>query len=216
VYSVAVEDYLKSLWKLGPNNVGTQELADSLDVTPASVTKMILRLTDIGLVDHIPYKGASLTRKGELEALSVVRRHRLLETFLSQTLGLGREQLHVEAERLEHALSKELEAAIAEYLGNPTRDPHGHPIPGPNGELYDETDLPLSDSPINMTLTVMQVPDNDSNILSWLENNGIHPGIKLKIISRDDFDGGLNVIIGNSKIRISSSIASLVKISFEE
>ncbi|MDP6328859.1 MAG: FeoA family protein, partial [Candidatus Thalassarchaeaceae archaeon] len=80
----------------------------------------------------------------------------------------------------------------------------------------DETDLPLSDSPINMTLTVMQVPDNDSNILSWLENNGIHPGIKLKIISRDDFDGGLNVIIGNSKIRISSSIASLVKISFEE
>ena len=216
MYSVAVEDYLKSLWKLGPNNVGTQELADSLDVTPASVTKMILRLTDIGLVDHIPYKGASLTRKGELEALSVVRRHRLLETFLSQTLGLGREQLHVEAERLEHALSKELEAAIAEYLGNPTRDPHGHPIPGPNGELYDETDLPLSDSPINMTLTVMQVPDNDSNILSWLENNGIHPGIKLKIISRDDFDGGLNVIIGNSKIRISSSIASLVKISFEE
>ena len=216
MYSVAVEDYLKSLWKLGPNNVGTQELADSLDVTPASVTKMILRLTDIGLVDHIPYKGASLTRKGELEALSVVRRHRLLETFLSQTLGLGREQLHVEAERLEHALSKELEAAIAEYLGNPTRDPHGHPIPGPNGELYDETDLPLSDSPINMTLTVMQVPDNDSNILSWLENNGIHPGIKLKIISRDDFDGGLNVRIGNSKIRISSSIASLVKISFEE
>ena len=216
MYSVAVEDYLKSLWKLGPNNVGTLELADSLDVTPASVTKMILRLTDIGLVDHIPYQGASLTRKGELEALSVVRRHRLLETFLSQTLGLGREQLHVEAERLEHALSKELEAAIAEYLGNPTRDPHGHPIPGPNGELYDETDLPLSDSPINMTLTVMQVPDNDSNILSWLENNGIHPGIKLKIISRDDFDGGLNVIIGNSKIRISSSIASLVKISFEE
>jgi len=216
MYSVAIEDYLKSLWKLGPKDVGTQELASHLDIKPASVTKMVHRLTEMGLVDHTPYQGASLTRKGELEALSVVRRHRLLETFLSQTLGLGREQLHVEAERLEHALSKELEASIAEYLGNPTRDPHGHPIPSPDGELYDETDLPLSDSPINMTLTVMQVPDNDSNILSWLENNGIHPGIKLKIISRDDFDGGLNVIIGNSKIRISSSIASLVKISFEE
>ena len=148
--------------------------------------------------------------------MSVVRRHRLLETFLSQTLGLARDELHVEAERLEHALSKELEAAIAEYLGNPTRDPHGHPIPGPNGELYEETDLPLSDSPINMTLTVMQVPDNDSKILSWLENNNIYPGTKLKIISRDDFDGGINVRIGLSKIRISSSIASLVKISFEE
>ena len=216
MYSVAIEDYLKSIWKLGSKDVGTQELASHLDIKPASVTKMILRLTEMGLVDHTPYKGASLTRRGELEALSVVRRHRLLETFLSQTLGLARDELHVEAERLEHALSKELEAAIAEYLGNPTRDPHGHPIPGPNGELYEETDLPLSDSPINMTLTVMQVPDNDSNILSWLENNNIYPGTKLKIISRDDFDGGINVRIGFSKIRISSSIASLVKISFEE
>ena len=105
MYSVAIEDYLKSMWKLGPKDVGTQELASQLDVKPASVTKMILRLTEMGLVDHTPYKGASLTRQGELEALSVVRRHRLLETFLSLTLGLGRDQLHAEAERLEHALS---------------------------------------------------------------------------------------------------------------
>ena len=216
MYSVAIEDYLKSLWKLGPKDVGTQELASYLEIKPASVTKMVLRLTEMGLVDHTPYKGASLTSKGEIEALSVVRRHRLLESFLSQTLGLGREQLHAEAENLEHALSKNLENAIAEYLGNPTRDPHGHPIPGPNGELYNETDLPLSDSPINLTLTVMQVPDNDSKILSWLEDNGIHPGIQIKIISRDDFDGGLNVKISNHKIRISSSVASLVKVSFEE
>jgi DtxR family Mn-dependent transcriptional regulator len=80
MYSVAIEDYLKSLWKLGPKDVGTQELASHLDVKPASVTKMVLRLTEMGLVDHTPYKGASLTRQGELEALSVVRRHRLLET----------------------------------------------------------------------------------------------------------------------------------------
>jgi|TARA_B110000914_G_scaffold94000_1_gene82646 DtxR family Mn-dependent transcriptional regulator len=216
MYSVATEDYLKSLWKLGPKNVGTQELANNLGVTPASATKMILRLTDKGLVNHIPYKGASLTKKGELEALSVVRRHRLLETFLSQTLGLGREQLHEEAEKLEHALSKNLEDAISEYLGNPKRDPHGHPIPGPNGELYNETDLPLSDSPLNTCLTVMQVPDDDSDILLWLENNGIHPGVPLEILSRDDFDGGIYVNVGNRKIRISSSIASLVQISFED
>jgi DtxR family Mn-dependent transcriptional regulator len=216
MYSVATEDYLKSLWKLGPKNVGTQELANNLGVTPASATKMILRLTDKGLVNHIPYKGASLTKKGELEALSVVRRHRLLETFLSQTLGLGREQLHEEAEKLEHALSKNLEDAISEYLGNPKRDPHWHPIPGPNGELYNETDLPLSDSPLNTCLTVMQVPDDDSDILLWLENNGIHPGVPLEILSRDDFDGGIYVNVGNRKIRISSSIASLVQISFED
>ena len=216
MYSVAIEDYLKSMWKLGPNDVGTQELASQLDVKPASVTKMILRLTEMGLVDHTPYKGASLTRQGELEALSVVRRHRLLETFLSQTLGLGRDQLHAEAERLEHALSKELEEAIANYLGNPDRDPHGHPIPGPNGELPGGNDIPLSDCPLNKTLTVMQIPDYDTDILLWLENNGIHPGVPLEILSRDNFDGGIYVNVDNRKIRISSSIASLVKISFED
>ena len=216
MYSVAIEDYLKSLWKLGPKDVGTQQLASHLDIKPASVSKMMLRLTEMGLVNHTPYKGASLTRRGELEALSVVRRHRLLETFLSKTLGLGREQLHEEAERLEHALSKDLENAIAEYLGNPTRDPHGHPIPGPNGELYEGNDLPLSDSPINIILEIQQVPDSDTNILSWLENNNVIPNTELKIISRDEFDSSLNIMVNKSLIRIPASIASHVKISIKE
>ena len=107
--SVAVENYLKSIWQLGPNDVATLDLAQHLDVAPASATKMIQRLTEKGLVNHIPYRGASLTSEGERRALSVVRRHRLLETFLAQTLDLGSEQLHDEAERLEHALSNDLE-----------------------------------------------------------------------------------------------------------
>jgi len=115
VDSIAVENYLKSLWQLGSDNVATQDLAQHLDVTPASATKMIKRLTEKGFVEHIPYKGASLTKEGEFRALSVVRRHRLLETFLSKTLELGSEQLHDEAERLEHALSDELEEAIANF-----------------------------------------------------------------------------------------------------
>ena len=123
--SVAVENYLKSIWQLGPNDVATLDLAQHLNVAPASATKMIQRLTEKGLVNHIPYRGASLTSEGERRALSVVRRHRLLETFLAQTLDLGSEQLHDEAERLEHALSNDLEKAIADYLGNPKRDPHG-------------------------------------------------------------------------------------------
>ena len=106
--SVAVENYLKSIWELGPEDVATQDLAHHLNVAPASATKMLQRLTERGLVNHIPYRGASLTSEGERKALSVVRRHRLLETFLSQTLSLGREQLHDEAERLEHALSTDL------------------------------------------------------------------------------------------------------------
>ena len=113
--SIAVENYLKSIWQLGSSDVATLDIAQRLNVAPASATKMIQRLTERGLVRHIPYKGASLTSKGERRALSVVRRHRLLETFLSQTLDLGREQLHDEAERLEHALSEDLEKAIADY-----------------------------------------------------------------------------------------------------
>ena len=157
--SIAVENYLKSLWQLGPDNVATLDLAQHLDVTPASATKMIKRLTEKGLVEHIPYKGASLTKEGESKALSVVRRHRLLETFLSQTLELGSEQLHDEAERLEHALSDELEEAIANYLGNPIRDPHGHPIPGINGEILSNHDFLLTEAPFNTDLIITQVPD---------------------------------------------------------
>ena len=107
------------MWELGPTDVSTQELAQHLAVAPASATRMLQRLSERGLVEHTPYRGASLTSTGERKALAVVRRHRLLETFLARTLKLGRDQLHDEAERLEHALSPALEAAIDDYLGNP-------------------------------------------------------------------------------------------------
>ncbi|MDC0526644.1 metal-dependent transcriptional regulator [Euryarchaeota archaeon] len=213
--SVAVENYLKSIWELGPDDVATQDLAQLLNVAPASATKMVQRLTERGLVKHIPYKGASLTSEGRRRALSVVRRHRLLETFLAQTLDLGREQLHDEAERLEHALSTELETAIANYLGNPERDPHGHPIPGPNGELLIDEDILLSDCSLNQSLVVTQVPDRDPNLLTWLEGNGIFPGTKLKIISRDDFGGGINVSLDDSSVQIAISVASEVYVILE-
>jgi|TARA_B110000240_G_C13457581_1_gene435218 DtxR family Mn-dependent transcriptional regulator len=215
MYSVAVENYLKSIWELGPDNVATQDLAQLLNVAPASATKMVQRLTERGLVKHIPYKGASLTSEGRRRALSVVRRHRLLETFLAQTLDLGREQLHDEAERLEHALSTELETAIASYLGNPERDPHGHPIPGPNGELPIDEDILLSDCSLNQSLVVTQVPDRDPVLLTWLESKGIFPGIKLKIISRDDFGGGINVSLANSSVQIAISVADEVYVMLE-
>ena len=213
--SVAVENYLKSIWELGPDDVATQDLAQLLNVAPASATKMVQRLTERGLVKHIPYKGASLTSEGRRRALSVVRRHRLLETFLSQTLDLGREQLHEEAENLEHGLSTELETVIANYLGNPERDPHGHPIPGPNGELPIDDDLLLSDCSLNQYLVVTQVPDRDPELLTWLEKNGIFPGIKLKIVSRDDFGGGINVSLEDSSIQISTSVANEVYVKLE-
>jgi len=214
VDSIAVENYLKSLWQLGPDNVATLDLAKDLNVTPASATKMVKRLTEKGLVDHIPYRGASLTKEGESKALSVVRRHRLLETFLSQTLELGSEQLHDEAERLEHALSDELENAIANYLGNPSRDPHGHPIPGVNGEIVSDRDILLTKAPFNTDLVITQVPDRDSEMLGWLRNKEILPGKKIQLISKDKFGDSVIIKLSNVKERLSFSVASQVQVSF--
>jgi len=213
VDSIAVENYLKSIWQLGPDDVATLDLAKDLDVTPASVTKMIKRLTEKGLVEHIPYQGASLTDEGKLKALSVVRRHRLLETFLSQTLDLSSDQLHDEAERLEHALSDELEEAIANYLGNPTRDPHGHPIPTANGKILLDRDILLTKAPFSSDLVITQVPDKDSELLGWLRNEGIIPGNKIRLISKDSFGDSLIISLKNSEKRLSISIAEQIQVS---
>ena len=213
--SVAVENYLKSLWQLGPADVSTLDLANHLSVAPASATKMVKRLTEKGLVNHTPYKGASLTLEGEAKALSVVRRHRLLETFLSQTLDLGSEQLHDEAERLEHALSYDLENSIAEYLGNPTRDPHGHPIPGPNGELPSDNDLTVTKAPCGVILKITQVPDRNSEMLTWLKKEDIIPGKEISIISKDKFGDSVIISLHESEKRISLSVARQIFVSQE-
>ena len=211
--SVAVENYLKSMWELGPAAVATQELAQHLAVAPASATRMLQRLSERGLVAHTPYRGASLTAAGERKALSVVRRHRLLETFLARTLDLGRDQLHDEAERLEHALSPALERAIDDYLGNPQRDPHGHPIPGPQGELPPEGDSPLGEWPLDRPATVSQVPDRDGEMLGWLESQGLVPGRELQLVARDPFDGGVTVKLDGRLLQVAASVAEEVRVS---
>ena len=211
--SVAVENYLKSMWELGPAAVATQELAQHLAVAPASATRMLQRLSERGLVAHTPYRGASLTAAGERRALSVVRRHRLLETFLARTLDLGRDQLHDEAERLEHALSPALERAIDDYLGNPQRDPHGHPIPGPQGELPPEGDSPLGEWPLDRPATVSQVPDRDGEMLGWLESQGLVPGRELRLVARDPCDGGVTVKLDGRLLQVAASVAEEVRVS---
>ena len=203
------------MWELGPADVATQELAQHLAVAPASATRMLQRLSERGLVAHTPYRGASLTATGERKALAVVRRHRLLETFLARTLKLGRDQLHDEAERLEHALSPALEAAIDDYLGNPQRDPHGHPIPGPQGELPSEVDVPLGEWPLDCDATVSQVPDRDVEKLAWLEAQGLVPGRELRLVARDPFDGGVTVELDGELLQVAASVANEVHVSGE-
>ena len=203
------------MWELGPADVATQELAQHLAVAPASATRMLQRLSERGLVKHTPYRGASLTSTGERKALAVVRRHRLLETFLARTLKLGRDQLHDEAERLEHALSPALEAAIDDYLGNPQRDPHGHPIPGPQGELPAGGDSPLGEWPLDSAATVSQVPDRDVEMLAWLEAQGLVPGRELRLVARDPFDGGATVKLDGKLLQVAASVADKVRVSGE-
>ena len=133
--SEAIEDYAKAIYALSQGHAGpvlNGEVAERLGVTPATATSMLKRLAGLGLVDYLPYKGATLTPAGERVALEVIRHHRLIEAYLSEALGMPRDQVHEEAEVLEHHISEELESLIAAKLGDPSHDPHGTPIPGPD------------------------------------------------------------------------------------
>ncbi len=135
--SAAQEDYLKHILRLGGREgwVSTQALADSLQVKPPSVTEMVRRLAELGLLQHRPYRGVSLSARGRRAAVELVRHHRLLEAFLVEVLGLAGVEAHDEAERLEHVLSRRLEERIAAVLGHPAEDPHGRPIPAADHRL---------------------------------------------------------------------------------
>ena len=133
--SQAIEDYAKAVYALGLDREGrvpTGEVATRLGVTPATATAMLQKLAELGLADYVPYKGVSLTPAGEKVALEVIRHHRLIEAFLAEALGMPRDRVHAEAEVLEHYISEDLEALIAAKLGEPSHDPHGNPIPGPD------------------------------------------------------------------------------------
>ncbi len=138
--SASIQDYLKEIYKLGSagDRVSTNALAERQRVSPASASGMVKKLAALGLAEHTPYRGVALTEAGELVALEVIRHHRLLELYLAETLGIGVDDVHAEADRLEHVLSEELESRIDKALGFPTHDPHGDPIPNANLEWPDE------------------------------------------------------------------------------
>lgn len=220
--SAAVEQYLKALWYLeqgrapsGPG-VNTQELATRLKVKAASVTKMIKRLAAWQLVQHIPYQGFKLTEKGNAETLKLIRRHRLLESFLVESLGLGWSQAHHEALLLEHGLSQELETIIAEALGHPERDPHGHPIPDREGKMPTSSARPLSTLSEGTYAEIEQLDDHDSEILNWLLLRGLLPGQNLKVTEKDPFDSSITVELDELQHRISQKVAAAVLVKAQK
>jgi DtxR family transcriptional regulator, Mn-dependent transcriptional regulator len=191
--SPAAQDYLKALYlEAEPAEVAggaspmvsTSAVASRLGVSAASATNMLKKLAEAGMVEHSPYKGARLSPQGRAAALEVIRHHRLLETFLSTTLGVPWDRVHAEAEVLEHFLSEDLEERIAASLGNPTTDPHGHPIPNRELEVTSSTDKSLWDLPEDVGARVVRVSDEQPEVLRYLTEIGIGPGVSVRVSKR--------------------------------
>jgi len=184
--SRSVEDYLKAIYDLsdGGEPAATSSIAEALEIQPASVTGMIKRLAEAGLVEHVPYKGVRLTEPGKREALGVLRRHRILETYLCERLGYSWENVHDEAERLEHAASDRLIERMAKALDFPSHDPHGTPIPTPAGHI-EVTDLTtLADALPGSLVRIRAVRDEDSENLRSMAAAGLVPGARITVLPR--------------------------------
>lgn len=192
--SQAVEDYLKTIYKLQHDGAAsTTEIARALDVSSASVTNMAKRLDDLGLVHYRSYKGVTLTPSGRKVALEIIRHHRLLELYLKEVLDYPWDKIHEEAEHLEHHISEAFEAKIEELLGYPTHDPHGDPIPTRDGQIAPTVTDALAHTDPGVSVVVRRVSDEDPTLLSYLETIGLLPSAEVRVVEKAPFDGPLTV-----------------------
>ena len=208
--SPVVQDYAKAIYALELRSgeaVGNNELAERLDVPPGTASAMVKRLDELGLAEHTPYRGVRLTEAGRRVALRMLRRHRLLELFLVETLDLPWDRVHEEAERLEHSLSDELEEAIAARLGNPTHDPHGDPIPSAELVLEEPETVSLAELEDGTEARFVRVSDADPAVLRHLGERGVKPGRSLRLVEREPFGGALVVRIGRRTESLPLEIA---------
>ena len=214
----AVEDYAKAIFSLesrGAEPVSTNALADRLGITSGSVSAMLRRLDELGLITHLPYRGVRLTDDGRRIALEVIRHHRLLESYLAEALGMPWDRVHAEAEVLEHVLSDDLEALIAAKLGHPTVDPHGDPIPTADLELEEPpTHCMESMQPGDEGLFV-RVSDSDPEMLRYLADCGISPGERFSVRERQPFGGPLFVVFGEREHAIGGTLAEAMRVQLD-
>lgn len=211
--SRSVEDYLKAVQALTArgSTASTSALAEMLDVQPASVTGMVKRLAEWGLLAHVPYRGVTLTESGRSEALRVLRRHRILETYLTGVLGYAWEEVHEEAERLEHAASDRLIAAMSEALGDPSHDPHGAPIPTPEGTVEASRWGSLSGIAAGQQVEIRAVDDKGAPELREMESLGLVPGATVRVTTCHA-DGRLSVEVGDAgrSCEVDGALAALI------
>lgn len=218
--SPAAQDYLKGIYLIGSETqraqgrgVATTMIAQRLGVSAASATNMLKKLDVMGLVDYVPYKGAVLTEAGRKIALEVVRHHRLLETYLAEALGVPWDEVHDEAEVLEHVLSEDLEDRIASLLGDPTSDPHGHPIPSKDGAVPESSRRRLWDVSTGECIEIDRVSDEEAEGLRYLAGLGIRPGVVVEVVRRGPVSGPLfvKVVEGGDQVEaLSRELAEAV------
>ena len=209
--SRSTEDYLKAIYGLAGSDerpVQTTAIADVLGVAPPSVSGMLRRLADGGLLAHMPYRGVRLTDGGRQAALRVMRRHRILECYLTSRLGYDWDSVHAEAERLEHAVSDELIDRMALVLGDPAYDPHGAPIPTRTGEIERPRLTPLSEVAVGAEGELRMVDDKDPERLRYLSSLGLEVGTRFRVLDRQPFEGPITIqVAGHSAVALGLGLA---------
>jgi DtxR family Mn-dependent transcriptional regulator len=216
-HSSAVEDYAKAIYSLEGRSgvVSTNALAERLGVTAASASGMVKRLGELGLVEHEPYRGVTLTERGRRVALEVMRHHRLLELYLVKTLGVPWDRVHQEAEVLEHVLSEELEELIAAKLGHPTHDPHGDPIPTRDLTIEETPTVSLEALCAGDCGVFSRISDSDPDMLRFLADRGIAPGESFEVIEKQPFEGPLFVRFGDNVHVLGGALARAMRVELE-
>lgn len=216
--TISIQDYLKHIYELTENgqSASTNALAKKLNISAPSVTGMVQKLASAkpALVEYQKHQGVTLTREGKKAALEVIRHHRLLEAWLVQTLGYSWDEVHEEAERLEHVISEDFERRIAAAMGHPTRDPHGELIPTADLKMPLDDSTPLSALRPGQTATIQRVIASDKDLLRYLEGLGLLPGVQIEVKEYSPFDHNLTIKVGQKSLVLGLSITG--KIFVEE
>ena len=216
--TISIQDYLKNIYELTENgeSASTNALAKKLNISPPSVTGMVQKLASAkpALVEYQKHQGVTLTKEGKKAALEVIRHHRLLEAWLVQTLGYSWDEVHEEAERLEHVISEDFERRIAAAMGHPVRDPHGELIPTADLKMPLDASMPLSSLRPKQTAAVQRIKAPDRDLLRYLEELGLIPGAQIEVTDYSPFDHNLTIKIGRKSFVLGLSITT--KIFVEE
>ena len=216
--TISIQDYLKHIYELTENgeSASTNALARKLNISAPSVTGMVQKLASAkpALVEYQKHQGVTLTKEGKRAALEVIRHHRLLEAWLVQTLGYSWDEVHEEAERLEHVISEDFERRIAAAMGDPVRDPHGEPIPSADLKMPLDDSMPLSSLRPNQTATIQRVKAPSRELLRYLEGLGLVPGVQIEVKDYSPFDHNLTIKVGSKSSVLGLNVTS--KIYVEE